>query len=252
MFHKWNSPPELINFALLHLPSMYAIPGQHDLPYHRYEDIKRSAYWTLVQSGLITNLPANLPYAVGRNITAVGFPWGTKLRRIDEGQIEFFLAVVHRYVWKDGHAHLGALEEDHISVVREELKGFDVALFGDNHSQFVSLEEGSPVVFNHGTFVRRRSDERGNIPAVGILYNNGDIDTRNLDVSGDQWTDVPDPLELRGSGVDPERFVEFMKDLEEIGISYTDAVQQFMRTEKMSPLAKNLMTMWIQKKDAVL
>ena len=48
IFDKWNSPPELINFAIEHLPKGHAIPGQHDLPLHNYEDIRKSAYWTLV------------------------------------------------------------------------------------------------------------------------------------------------------------------------------------------------------------
>ena len=30
IFDKWNSPPELINFAYDNLPEIYAIPGQHD------------------------------------------------------------------------------------------------------------------------------------------------------------------------------------------------------------------------------
>ena len=31
VFDKWNSPPELINFALKHLPEMYAILPNHNL-----------------------------------------------------------------------------------------------------------------------------------------------------------------------------------------------------------------------------
>ena len=37
-------PPELVNFAIRHLPVCYAVPGQHDLPHHRYADVDKSAY----------------------------------------------------------------------------------------------------------------------------------------------------------------------------------------------------------------
>src|SRR5688500_1062308 len=39
IFDKWNAPPELIHFALEHLPDgMICVPGQHDLPNHRMEE----------------------------------------------------------------------------------------------------------------------------------------------------------------------------------------------------------------------
>ena len=46
----------LISFAIRELPSCYAIPGQHDLPNHSYTDIQRSAYWVLVEAGIIKKI----------------------------------------------------------------------------------------------------------------------------------------------------------------------------------------------------
>ena len=43
IYTKW---PELINWAIKHLPPMLAVPGQHDLPYHDYKELGRSAYAT--------------------------------------------------------------------------------------------------------------------------------------------------------------------------------------------------------------
>ena len=63
VFNHWNNcPPELINWAIKHLPKMYAIPGQHDLPQHRLDDVRKSAYWTMVEAGVIENLPLGLPH----------------------------------------------------------------------------------------------------------------------------------------------------------------------------------------------
>ena len=36
LFHRWWSPPPLVNFAIKTCPKMFAIPGQHDLQYHQY------------------------------------------------------------------------------------------------------------------------------------------------------------------------------------------------------------------------
>src|SRR3990172_3116798 len=48
IFHKWNSPPELINFVMSQADcTKLTIAGQHDLPNHNFREIERSAYWTL-------------------------------------------------------------------------------------------------------------------------------------------------------------------------------------------------------------
>ena len=45
VFDRWNSPPELINFAIKNMPPMWAVPGQHDLPHHRLDEVHRSGLW---------------------------------------------------------------------------------------------------------------------------------------------------------------------------------------------------------------
>jgi DNA repair exonuclease SbcCD nuclease subunit len=56
VFDYWKSSPELINFAIVHMPECYAVPGQHDLPNHNYNDLHKSAYWTLVEAKIIKHL----------------------------------------------------------------------------------------------------------------------------------------------------------------------------------------------------
>lgn len=61
VFDRWNSPPELINFAIKHLPPMHCIPGQHDLPNHSLEDIRRSAYSTSAGCSEMWRFPLSTP-----------------------------------------------------------------------------------------------------------------------------------------------------------------------------------------------
>ncbi|GAG04154.1 unnamed protein product, partial [marine sediment metagenome] len=79
---RWNSPPELINFAIDALPEgMYCIPGQHDLPNHNYGEIKRSAYWTLAKAGKLHNLPPgkSMLLRLDGSATVTAFPWGYEI-----------------------------------------------------------------------------------------------------------------------------------------------------------------------------
>jgi len=80
IFDRWNSPPELINFAIQSSPKMHSIPGQHDLPHHRYEDMQRSAYWTLVAAGVLTDL-GTVPKVVSNWLAVHPFPWGFPIKR---------------------------------------------------------------------------------------------------------------------------------------------------------------------------
>ena len=57
IFDRWNSPPELIRFALDNLPKgAWVIPGQHDLPYHDYGALNRSALGVLIKADWVPNL----------------------------------------------------------------------------------------------------------------------------------------------------------------------------------------------------
>ena len=78
VFDKWNSPPELINFALAELPgTMESVAGQHDLPHHSWPERRKSAYWTLVESGKIKTLDGRWE-GEGKFVRR-GFYWGEEL-----------------------------------------------------------------------------------------------------------------------------------------------------------------------------
>ena len=178
VFDRWNPSPELINLALeaLEPVDVYAIPGQHDLPYHNYSDRKRSAYWTLVTARVVVNLtPGHGFFVADGHLVLYGFPWGWKLTRCPaQTNDPLTLAVCHRYCWIEGNSHPGAKPEDHVDALRKELAGFDAAVFGDNHSGFLaSRRTGEAAVLNSGTVMRRTTAEAGYNPAYGVLYSNG-------------------------------------------------------------------------------
>jgi len=113
VFDKWNANPELVNWAITHLPKMVSIPGQHDLPHHSQEDIDKSAYMTLVHAGVITNHPAGRVISFDdRKLRVHMFPWGSDVKsieKIDDGFLN--VALVHSYVWVKDHVYPGAAQE---------------------------------------------------------------------------------------------------------------------------------------------
>lgn len=195
VFDKWNSSAELINFALKDLPNMYAIPGQHDLPNHSYEDIRKSAYWTLVEAGVITNLLprsfTDIPTREGLVIRAHSFPWDFP---VEEPKVSnsfvIDLCLIHSLIWTKDTGYNGAPPDQRLKPYKRKLRGFDTVLFGDNHkSVFWNLdkEAEAPAIFNPGSFMIRTTDQVEHKPCVGLLYNDGSVVPQYLDISKDKY-----------------------------------------------------------------
>lgn len=227
VFDRWNAPAELINMALLHLPPLFAVPGQHDLPHHRYEDRKKSAYWTLVEAGKLTNLEPGKHIEVGR-LRLHGFPWGTDVTPWEKHHdLLTEVAVVHSYIWRMHKGYEGALESLHMRRWAPRLVGYDVAAFGDNHIPFGAKLDGCRV-FNCGGFMRRKLDEVDHRPRVGILHADGNVTSHFLDVSKDRFADVDHVAsQLDGRSL---QFISELASLTDAGINFETAIKQALET----------------------
>jgi hypothetical protein len=226
VFDKWDASPELISLCLKYFPHMYSVCGQHDLRFHNYGEIKRTAYWTLVEAGLITHLHPGSPRPVS-GLVLHGFPWGFEISPCEApGPLEgFHLAVIHKYVWVRGCSYPDAPETSRLKKVRKSLKGFRVAHFGDNHLGFVRELEGLAVV-NTGALIRRKSDQRNYRPRAALLKPCGGVDIHYLDTSQDKITEVRDVLKEVSHKVDLEDFLAELHSLERSPFDFREAVLQ--------------------------
>lgn len=239
-------PPELINFAIDHLPMMYAVPGQHDLPYHRLTDIKKSAYWTLVQAGKIVHLRAGKKVPLEPGVYLHGFPWGTLAEPLPyRTPAEVHIAVCHRYIWVEGLGHVNAPKDQHLHSYRDALKGYDLALFGDNHHSFQMLA-GDCQVVNPGSFFRRRSDELHYVPRIGLLLRSGQVLWQELDVSEDKLVQTqPSALSLQKKG-SFEDYVNEMLALGESSVHFVETVRRFLNENVTDPHVKRMILECLQ------
>ena len=120
VFHHWNSPPKLINFAIEMLPRQFiSIPGQHDLPHHRLEAVKDSAYWTLMESR---------DKLLARTYAVHLFPWGTTAEDSEVPTSRPAIALLHRYVCSSENAFPGAPLKSFVSEVQKEFWHYDLII----------------------------------------------------------------------------------------------------------------------------
>lgn len=230
IFDYWKAEPELINFALEYLPSIYAIPGQHDLPLHSMELMKRSAYWTMAMAGKIYHLEGVFTFP---DFTVHTFQWGEKITPCPSNTKGVHLAIAHQYVWTEGHSYPGAPEEAQVSGLKKCLKGYTAAAFGDNHKGFLSCIDGC-WVFNCGGFMRRKIDERNYDPTVGLLGSCGQIFPWMLNTTEDR---IVDPIEdtLGVDSLDVREFLMEMKKLKGKTFDFREAMEAAFISQKVSP-----------------
>jgi len=246
IFDRWNAGPEVISFALKHLPYGYAVPGQHDLPNHDYNAMGRSAYGVLAECGHIHDVRPGERVIAGK-LVITGFPWGHDLRPLDDNlnanprtpvcippvvMPHSEVALVHKYIWIKGCGYHDAPIESKLNA--SSLRGYDVAVFGDNHIGFVVKPKGAtdPWVINCGGLMRRRSDEAGHYPAVGLLFDDGHVERHELDTSGESFTGSVG-VEQPGITVDVSAFVDAVAGLGGAdALDFAVAMRQFMDTNK--------------------
>lgn len=259
IFDQWNSPAELINFAIRRMPALcYAIPGNHDLPMHRLADRCKSAYYTLYLANAINDL-ADLAWPnPGERLALHPFQLNEPLKplRKKKERRVINLAVIHKYVWMTGHSFPGAPPEAHVSKVRAELAGYDAILSGDNHRGFLSHrlrhKQGKvPPFLNAGSLMVRKSDERDYKPSVGLLHKNGTITRHFLDTSEDKYLEVSgeQARSLTEGGLDLAAFVSELEELGDNDLNFTEAVRRFVseNERKLSSEARDLLTMILDK-----
>jgi 3',5'-cyclic AMP phosphodiesterase CpdA len=227
IFHKWNAPPEVINRVIKHFPDCYAVPGNHDLPYHNYKDIRKSAFWTLVQAGKVRLLEPGSVCDTGKLIVT-GFPYGfPPARPPARYRAGHHVALIHAYCWAKGHTHPGAPEDQHVKEWVSRLKGYDGLVFGDNHQAFNFKEDDGPWVRNGGCFIRQSLSEVDVTPSVGLIMSDGYLDSVDLDTSADIIREDAEAAEdLEGFG----EVIEELTKLEKTHIDFEAAVRRAVRS----------------------
>lgn len=228
IFDVWNSAPELISFAITHLPkTVFAVPGQHDLPNHRYEDRHRSGYGVLVAANRIVDLHANrYCELLTDGIGLEGYPWG---RSPDDkgylGDVDCWVAVGHHLCWQHGAGFPGAPADSHADALAKRMPGFALRVFGDNHQPFHRPDIG---VLNCGAPMRRTRADIAREPCVWLLHDTGFVERVAIDDPAD-WYSGEDAA-LRAA-MDPEQFVRAIKALHAGEADFEAAVRAACRSE---------------------
>ena len=214
LFHDWKDcTPELLNMVIEVFKKchkhIYAIAGNHDLVHHSRDpqSKKRTAFWTLVRTGVIHELntlngitvePAvrkpsdfdgkfrpNLIYGFEYGCGISPNPWKDTSNRPS-------IAVIHDYCYLEGAGdYPGVDPKKHITHWGEVLKknGYRVGIFGDNHMPCGNFDKEILVTNCGNLIVRNRNEKPGFVSLLTSDFLPVDIE---IDTSKDLYLDLPE------------------------------------------------------------
>lgn len=229
VLHSYDQPPELLNLLMKNMPMIFSIPGNHDMPEHSYLEMERSAYTTLVHAGLIINLEKRQPYKINGETRIIVFPFGhgSKITPCPETSKKVQkIALVHEYVWSEGHTHPGAPQSQHVSEFAKRCAGYDWVFVGDNHSPFIYKN-----IINCGGFMNRSSDEKDKSCYAYRLQGNNPIKSVKLDRSQDRWRDKEVSEKIDSgieSSIDAEQLIETLIQLGSDSINFANCLTRHL------------------------
>lgn len=193
IFDRYNPPPETVNWLMKNMPpNCYAIPGQHDLQNHNLELIEKTGFQTLVEGGKLQALNAWEDAIIDIDdfeLQIAAKPWEQE-REIPkkEDGVDCLLYLAHQYVYCGQGTHYQGVTSDHdIKKLKEILNEVDIAVFGDNHIPWESTLKKTKI-FNCGTLLRRKVDEREYRTGFGVLFDNKTVERIFFDTEDDKFS----------------------------------------------------------------
>lgn len=238
---KWNSSGELVSWAIDHVPTMYAIPGQHCLLGHDLSNKLRGAYGALVKSGVLIDMePEQWTTITPGKLSAYAMPWGRYLGPSDIPDRGVRLLVIHKYLYYDQRTcYQGAPEEGSYERHKDLFSPFDAVLAGDNHIPWLVHATGRSI-YNHGGFIPQNKDQKNLTPSVGVLYENGRISLEELEVPPPLWQEA----QVVETGPDYSGVAKAIADMRNTGPDFSERLLRAAENAASDEVRKIVREVW--------
>lgn len=242
LFDRWDVSFETFRTAvscfsdLLYAKQMFAVPGQHDLPNHSYEQKRRSAFGMLdvaFTKAYYRDVHNRTFIDDGDRFDLYGVGWEGELNT-NQFQYDSDRAIVllHRYVWMDGCSYPGATKTDGCAAVAKELKRPQLIISGDNH---IGFWDGKYRVFNCGSLYRATRDQINYRPRIGIVTEKLDIIPYYLDTEFDKYLTEDNVAEVvdHKNDLEVDEFLQELRKMGRGGLDYLEAIKRFCLKENI-------------------
>lgn len=233
IFHRpddFEAAFSLARYLLDKRKILYAIRGQHDMPYHA-RNAKSSAYGMLELLGLIRK-PSELETDL---CVFYDMEWGAKMPTITQGRLQSNHIIVAHVSLTGGGLKLENSPTAEAFSNSARIQGFTHVFTGDNHKRF---QEG--IVYNAGCFHRMSRDLVDQLPAYWELGYDGHVKLTELSCS-------PVDITVTVGKVEEQKMVAGAGFAEALTATSDVTVDTFLenlraKLNKMTGLAKDLLS----------
>ena len=224
ILHRGTNSQLLENMLLEELRraeyDIFAIPGNHDLPYHSMKQMHKSTFKVLLNAGVLMFIPTNKV----DNVHFFGF---------DENiprDIHADILVLHTLVLPNGAA-MPFIEAPTAQELLSRYPNAKTIITGDNHTPFIAKDK-ERMLINPGSLIRQTADQIEHEPRV-YIYENGNVSAAYLPV--EKGVVVNEYILTEKQRDDRiNTFVETMKSRTEgFGLSFEDNMETAMQREKL-------------------
>ena len=251
-FHVARPDNGLLAKTIKESSRMYAIFGQHDLPYHSLKAKNRSALAVLEAAGAV-QLLGEEPKAMGYEVALFGASYGEEIPiPYPDG---FNVLVTHRMVG-DKEIYGGQEGFTTPEQLLDENPGYKLILVGDYHYPF-TFEKNGRYVINAGCVFRTTTDNRVMEHQPKVVMVETDDHANKIEKVTDILLDVgsvdevykPDNKivsEERASFLD---MISKMKDKGSVGVSFMDNLLEYYAMNEISKEIRDIIGSVVYNKD---
>jgi len=210
-----------------------AIPGQHDLPNHRIDELDRSAQGVLSITDVV-DLRTKVFASKEKDFVLVSYPFSQPLKHHFPKHIDKILptiAMTHQMIikeklWPDQVAPKG-------NVILKKYPEYDLILSGDNHEPFV-FEYKNRLLVNPGSLMRTTAAQINHKPRVYLWYAQTNK-VKPIFIPIKKGVVSRDHIEQKEE-IDERRnvYVKRMKTNYEIGFSYEENLKKHIGKNKVN------------------
>lgn len=205
---------------------IFAIPGQHDIPYHQLKKIRKSAFGILLASKAI-EFKRTLIFP---DVVLHFYPYSAEIKPLTEdkqsGKTKH-IAIVHTLLTdsaQDTQKYGGASSLDFL----RKHKDFDLIVSGDNHKTFTH-KGGSRFLINPGSLMRSSINQTKHEPCV-FLFDTKKWEYERIKIPVEQHvfdTEKKAVLEVAEEKID--RYIANLKSVKVESSSFENAIKIFLK-----------------------
>ena len=232
-FHQWKSSPLIISLCIEHMPFVYTVPGNHDLPQHNVELLNKTGLTTLEKAGKAGILNDGWCNEFSLSLQVYGIPYGAKIPKLEAA-----ILICHEMIYQQPE-HWQKKNGSQALAFLKKHKGYQLIVTGHNHKPFTAEHEGRLLV-NPGSLMRMTADQKDYKPRVYLW--NKETNTVKIEYVPIDSKAV-ETVYLEKTKERDERMVSFIDRLQsskEVGLSFEKNLENYLANNRVRSSVKDV------------